>query len=273
MQFLAKDALPPMTLRKIALILTFCTFIGHDLALAGSATTVPVTSKKVAQPAAKKDQPNGYSLIVRHRMIGRTEWLASQDGAKMLSPLFSMTMSAATGAIYLFNPEEKTYTEFKNPAVLKKKLQTYGAMPFDKYKWTPWKIIKKETIKTVDATTYSRILIDPPSDKNRHLTSTYEEQVTLGRMPKFKFLDHFSDVVAGLLSHNAPATGIVVGRKTIWKIYRWGKLEKDDTRNELELVDSTRVPLKKEDFTVPKNYKRCASETEIMPEGMAFGLH
>jgi hypothetical protein len=64
-----------------------------------------------------------------------------------------------------------------------------------------------------------------------------------------------------------------LGRKTIWNVYRWGKLEKSDPREELEFMECKRLPLKKEEFAVPKDYKKCQTETEIMPEGMAFGLH
>jgi hypothetical protein len=243
-------------------------------ARAGSGPTTKIPDKKIDATSDPAGKLNGWEIVLKENPMGRMTWLIASNGAKMISPILSMVVNGPSGKVYLFSAETKRYSEYVDQSSMSKVIKSYDAPNVNvKYKWSHWSKCGAENYKGQPAVTFTRTMLNPPVDKARHLTSTYEEKIWIAPFPDSKSMSRFIDPIAKMFVADLPMSGIAVKRVSDWKVYRDGKFQKDDTETELEMLSCKRVAVKPSAFKVPADYQKARSETDVLPDGLSFGLH
>jgi hypothetical protein len=243
-------------------------------ARAGGGPSAKVPDKKTDATNEQANKLNGWEIILKENPMGRMTWLIAPNGAKMISPILSMVVNSPTGKVFLFSAETKRYSEYVDQSSMSKVIKSYDSSSANaKFKWSHWSKCGNEKYQGQPAVTFTRTMVNPPVDKGRHLTSTYEEKIWIAPFPDSKAMTKFIDPIAKMFVADLPMTGIAVKRVSDWKVYRDGQFQKDDTMTELEMLSCKKVAVKPSDFKVPADYQKARSETDVLPEGLSFGLH
>jgi len=268
-----------MICKRFGMTLTVAAVICCGLsASAGSGAAPKGSAKKAntqnnaAEPAANT-KLNGWEISLKENPMGRMTWYVSPNGAKMISPILSMVVNSPTGKVYLFSAETRRYAEYVDAGVIRKVIRNYDAPSQDRNKYSVWVKNGEEPYQGLHTITFTRKLLNPPVDRTRHLTSTYDEKMSVAPLPDVKAMTRFIAPIATIFASELPMPGIVVKRVTDWKVYKNGQFEKSEMQTELEMLSCKRVSLTASDFKVPADYEKRPSETDVLPDGMSFGLH
>jgi hypothetical protein len=243
-------------------------------ARAGSGPSAKVPEKKTDATKEQANKITAWEIALKENPMGRMTWLIAPSGAKMISPILSMVVNSPTGKIFLFSAETKRYSEYVDQSSMSKVIKSYDSSGASaKFKWSHWSKSGNENYQGQPAVIFTRTMVNPPTDKARHLTSTYDEKIWIAPFPDSKAMSRFIDPIAKMFVADLPMSGIAVKRVSDWKVYRDGHFQKDDVMTELEMLSCKKVEVKPSEFKVPPDYQKARSETDVLPEGLSFGLH
>jgi hypothetical protein len=216
---------------------------------------------------------DGIQIEIKNDPLGRLTWYISPRGAKIISPIAAMIAAPPSGHLIVFNPETKKYYESPNVQPVKHAMVNYQtAINQKKFHWSPWKKLDEETLSGMKCQHYKRVLLSPPVDKNRGLTSSFVDEAWVSDIDERKGVKTYLMPLAQIFSWDMPFDSINLKRISIWDVYQNGKLQKSDPKQEVTLISVKKRKFTADDFQLPQGYKSCHQLSDVMPDDMSFGM-
>ena len=224
----------------------------------------PVSPEK-AKPGSPDKAKQGWQLSYKVNALGRVDCLLSEDGAKLTTPMFSLLVLPPDYHAVLFNPQTRKMISIKKEKVPQTFAMFGDRGPSQKFKFTPWLRQHDEKILGLVCSKFHRELENPGSSKDMSTRFADDFWVT-NAIDVRNYKQLMEPLVAIARGSYKQLVGIPVRHKKSYEEFYKGskKPYHSEITNSLSLISADKIQIKPSMYSVPKDYKIVADETELL---------